>query len=166
MAQSFNFRGVGFSLQGDKNRFVLPPVFRKQVKDASAGSRILCIAKHDRWPCLAGFGISRIEGFEAEVARGEAAALSRGEPFDVEERLAQLNTLEELPFDDSGRFVLPGYLGAQGNLADEAYFNGNGPFFTIWNPEELEKMGAGWDPMKAACRALAAEAHAAKAKRT
>lgn len=166
MAQSFNFRGVGFSLQGDKNRFVLPPAFRKQAKDASGGSRIVYIAKHDRWPCLTGFGTSRIEAFEAEVARAEAAALTRGEPFDVEERLAQLNTLEELPFDESGRFVLPGYLVTQGNLAGEAYFNGNGPFFTIWNPDELETMGANWEPMKAACRALAAEARAAKAKRS
>lgn len=166
MAQGFSFHGVGFSLQGDKNRFVLPPGFRKQVKDASAGSRILCVAKHDRWPCLAGFGTSRLEAFIAQVEREEASALARSAPYDPEQRMAQLSTFENLPFDDSGRFVLPDYLAKQAGLTGEAYFNGNGPFFTIWNPDALMEMGPGWEPMQAACAALGAEAHASRAKRT
>lgn len=166
MAQGFSFHGVGFSLQGDKNRFVLPPTFRKLVKDASAGSRILCVAKHDRWPCLTGFGTSRLDAFIAQVEHEEATALTRGAPYDPEQRMAQLSTFENLPFDDSGRFVLPEYLGRQAGLTGEAYFNGNGPFFTIWNPAALLKMGPGWEPMQAACAALGEEAHAARAKRS
>jgi len=151
VAQGFSFHGVGFSLQGDKNRFVLPPTFRKLVKDASAGSRILCVAKHDRWPCLTGFGTSRLEAFIAQVEREEATALARSAPYDPEQRMALLSTFENLPFDDSGRFVLPEYLGKQAGLTSEAYFNGNGPFFTIWNPDALMEMGPGWEPMQAAC---------------
>lgn len=166
MAQAFSFHGVGFSLQGDKNRFVLPAAFRKQTKDASDGSRILCVAKHDRWPCLTGFGTSRLDAFIAQVEREEAAALARGAPYDPEQRLATLSTFENLPFDDSGRFVLPDYLARQAGLAGEAYFNGNGPFFTIWNPDALMAMGPEWAPMQAACAALGDEARANKAKRT
>ena len=166
VAQAFSFHGVGFSLQGDKNRFVLPPTFRKLVKDASAGSRILCVAKHDRWPCLTGFGTSRLDAFIALVEREETFAMNRQEPYDAEQRLAQLSTFEHLPFDDSGRFVLPDYLTKQAGLTGQAYFNGNGPFFTIWNPAALMGMGPGWEPMQAACVALGAEAHAAKAKRS
>ena len=166
VAQAVSFHGVGFSLQGDKNRFVLPPTFRKLVKDASAGSRILCVAKHDRWPCLTGFGTSRLDAFIAQVEREETFAMNRQEPYDAEQRLAQLSTFEHLAFDDSGRFVLPDYLTKQAGLTGQAYFNGNGPFFTIWNPAALMGMGPGWEPMQAACVALGAEAHAAKAKRS
>ena len=166
MSQAFSFHGVGFSLRGDKDRFVLPPAFRKLVKDASHGSRILCVAKHERWPCLTGFGTSRVDELSAQVAREEAAALARGTPFDPEMRLAQLHTFLELPFDESGRFVMPGHLAQLGGLADEVYFNGNGPFFTIWTPAALMAMGPGWEPMQAACAALGEEARATKAKRS
>jgi MraZ protein len=158
--QPFSFHGTGFSLRGEKGRFVLPPTFRRLVKDASNASRALCLAKHERWPCLTGFGTSRLDDFPAQVDREETAALARGADFDRDLRLAQLHTLNEVPFDDSGRFVLPEHLAQLAGLEGEAYFNGNGPFFTIWNPAALMKMGAGWEPMQAACRALAAEAGA------
>jgi MraZ protein len=149
---------VGFSLRGEKGRFVLPPAFRKMVKDASGGGRTLCLAKHDRWPCLTAFGMSRLDDFYLQVDREEAAALARGEPFDRELRLGQLYGFADVPFDDSGRFVLPEYLAALAGIDGEAFFNGNGPFFTIWNPAELMKMGDGWKPMQAACAALGSEA--------
>ncbi|MCA1661075.1 MAG: division/cell wall cluster transcriptional repressor MraZ [Novosphingobium sp.] len=124
----------------------------------TGGSRILYLAKHERWPCLTGFGTSRLDDLPVQVDKEEAAALARNEPFDRELRLGQLHTFVNVPFDDSGRFVFPDYLAALAGLDGEAFFNGNGPFFTIWKPAELMKMGAGWEPMQAACRALAAEA--------
>ena len=153
----FSFYGVGFSSRGEKDRFVLPPAFRKLVKDASGGSRTLCLAKHDRWPCLTAFGTSRLDEFALQVDKEEAAALARGADFDRELRLGQLHSFVDVPFDDSGRFVFPDYLAALAGLEAEAFFNGNGPFFTIWNPAALMKMGAGWEPMQAACKALGAE---------
>ena len=54
------YSGQAFSPAGDKGRFVLPPAFRKAVKDSS-GSRVLCLAAHDRFACLVGFGLSRTE---------------------------------------------------------------------------------------------------------
>ena len=38
-----------------------------------------------------------------------------------------------------------------------ARFHGAGSFFTLWSPEELYRMGAGWEAAQAACRALLAE---------
>ena len=153
----FSFHGVGYSSRGEKGRFVLPPTFRKLVKDASGGSRTLCLAKHERWPCLTGFGTSRLDELQAQVDKEEAAALARSVPFDRELRLGQLHSFVDVPFDDSGRFVFPDYLAVLAGLDGEAFFNGNGPFFSIWNPAELMKMGAGWEPIQAACQALAAE---------
>ncbi|MEN9718753.1 MAG: hypothetical protein RIQ99_1631, partial [Pseudomonadota bacterium] len=31
---------------GEKGRFVLPPDFRKAVKESGLGDRVLCLAKH------------------------------------------------------------------------------------------------------------------------
>jgi len=158
----YSFHGVGFSSRGEKGRFVLPPTFRKLVKDASFGSRTLCLNKHERWPCLTGFGTSRRDFIEEQVDKEEAAALALGQAFDRDLRFGQLSGFVDVPFDDSGRFVFPDYLANLAGIDGEAFFNGNGAFFTIWNPAELMKMGDGWQAMQAACQALAGEA---KAKR-
>ena len=159
----FSFHGIGFSSRGEKDRFVLPPTFRKLVRDASLGSRILCLAKHDRWPCLTAFGTTRGDDLDAQVDKEEAAALTRGVEFDRELRLAHLASYVDVPFDDSGRFVFPDYLAKLAGLGDDAFFNGNGPFFTIWDPTALAGMGEGWAAMQAACNALADDAKGKRA---
>jgi MraZ protein len=146
-SQPYSYNGTGFSLLRDKGRFVLPPQFRKTVKDSSGDKAVLCLDKHDRWPCLIGFGLSRKDGFEAQLDREEDLAAKRGQD----------------PFDDSGRFVLPDYLAELAKVEDQLYFQGAGQFFVIFSPAELAKMGVGWEGAQAACRQLAAEA-AGKAK--
>ena len=162
-SQPYNYNGTGFSLLRDKGRFVLPPQFRKTVKDSSDDKAVLCLDKHDRWPCLIGFGLSRKDGFESQLDREEDNAAKRGHDFDRELRGLQLNGFAQLPFDESGRFVLPEYLAELASVEDQLYFQGAGQFFVIFSPKQLAEMGAGWEGAQAACRQLAAEA-VAKAK--
>lgn len=157
------YSGQAYSPAGDKGRYVLPPLFRKAVKESS-DSRILCLTKHDRWNCLVGFGLSRKLEFEAQLDREEEMAFKFQRDFDRETRSSQLNGFAELPFDDSGRFVMPDYLRGLADIGDGLYFQGGGRFFTVWNPDELMRMGDDWAAAKAACQALVAEAEA-KAKR-
>ena len=100
------FSGQAFSPAGDKGRFVLPPLFRSAVKDASDG-RVLCLDKHPRFQCLVGFGLSRMTELETQLDREEDRA---GPDFDRDTRAAQLFGFARVPFDDSGRFVLPDHL--------------------------------------------------------
>jgi MraZ protein len=165
VAQRFSFHGQGYSLRGEKGRFVLPPSFRKMVKDASEGERVLCLAKHERWPCLTGFGKSRLDEFAEQIDREEAQAVARGVDYDRDLRGAQLYGFLDVPFDDSGRFVCPEHLAAMAGLDGAAFFNGNGPFFTIWSPEALAGMGQGFEQMQRGCEALAVEADAARERR-
>ncbi|GAA4051968.1 division/cell wall cluster transcriptional repressor MraZ [Parerythrobacter jejuensis] len=161
MEQAFaGYSGQAYSPAGDKGRFVLPPLFRKAVKDSSGGSRTLCLAKHDRWNCLTGFGLSRRFELETQLDREEEMAFKLGREFDRETRSSQLNGFVEIPFDDSGRFVMPDYLRGLGEIADGLYFQGGGRFFTLWNPQELMRMGDDWAAAKAACQALVSEAQA------
>lgn len=157
-AQPYHYSGQGFSLLRDKGRFVLPPQFRKTVKESSGGKPLLCIAKHDRWPCLTGFGLSRREGFETQLDREESLAAQKGEPYDRELRSVQLNGFSEVPYDDSGRFVLPAHLADLAGVEEQLYFQGAGPFFVIFSPSQLDTMGAGWEGAQAACRQFAVDA--------
>ena len=152
--QPTGYSGQGFSLRGEKGRYVLPPAFRKTIGE----DQILCIAKHDRWPCLVGFGPERTDSFEAQLDREEANAVARGQEFDRELRSVQLWGFTEIPFDKSGRFVLPEHLGDLGGLNDAIYFQGAGQFLTLWDPAALYAMGTGWEGAQATCRKLADDA--------
>ncbi len=153
------YSGQAFTPAGDKGRYVLPPLFRKAVKESS-DARVLCLAKHDRWNCLTGFGLSRKLELEQQLDREEEMALKLNREFDREVRSSQLNGFVELPFDDSGRFVMPEYLRDLANVGEGLYFQGGGRFFTLWNPEELLQMSDDWAAAKAACKALVDEAQA------
>lgn len=163
-SQPYIYRGQGFSLQRDKNRFVLPTQFRSTVKDSSGGL-VLCLAKHERWMCLTGFGLSRVDEFEAQIAREEQLAMQAGKEFDRDLRSMQLYGFFEVPFDGSGRFVLPDHVATIANIDKQLYFQGAGAFFTVWSPDELAKMGTGWEGAQAACANLAAR-EVAKARKS
>lgn len=150
------FSGQAYSPSGDKGRFVLPPLFRKAVKESSEG-RVLCLAKHERWNCLTGFGLSRKAELEDQLDREEDRADNRGLDFDRDLRAMQLFGFVEVPFDDSGRFVMPDHLRGLGFVEDGLYFHGGGKFFTIWNPEQLSQMGEQWESAQAACKNLLGE---------
>jgi MraZ protein len=159
-----SYSGWGFSLQGDKGRFVLPPAIRKVVKASGDGQKTLCLDKHSRFPCLIGFGLSRLDLLAGEIDREEQLARDRQEAFDRDLRYMQLYGFSETPFDDSGRFVLPRHLTELAEIGDGIYFHGSGPFFMLWNPAVLAAMdGAGWESAKANCRAAEASARGKKA---
>lgn len=149
------YNGQAYSLAGEKGRFVLPPAFRKAVKESSGGNRTLCLAAHDRFDCLIGFGLSRTEKLDAQLDREEERAIRLNQhDFDREVRAAQLFGFEQLPFDDSGRFVMPEHLRDLGKVDGGLYFQGAGDFFFIWSPAELARMGTEWKGAQAACAKL------------
>jgi MraZ protein len=150
------YSGQGFTLRGDKGRFTLPPAFRKAVAQSS-DDKILCLDKHERWNCLTGFGLSRRSELMAQIDREEEIALNRDRDFDRDTRQSQLFGFSRIPFDASGRFVMPDHLVQLGKLKDGVYFHGAGSFFTLWNPAELYKMDDAWAAAKAACRMLVSE---------
>ena len=151
------YSGQGFSLRGEKGRLVLPPDFRKAFADAG-DERVLCLTRHERWNCLTGFGLSRTARFDELLQREEDRAARAGREFDYDVRLHQLWGFARLPFDASGRFVLPDHLAELGRLGDAVFFNGAGDFFTLWDPDELYRMGPGWETAQASCRQLASDA--------
>lgn len=157
------YSGQAFSPAGDKGRFSLPPAFRKAVKEASDGNRTLCLDKHPQYKCLVGFGTGRRDELQAQLDREADRADRHDRDFDYDARAQQLFGFEMLPFDDSGRFVMPAFLSDLAEIEDGLFFRGAGRSFTIWNPKELFKMGPEWEAAQAACRSLMEQA-AAKGK--
>ena len=151
------YSGQAFSLRSEKGRFTLPPAFRNAVK-ASTEDRRLCLTKHEKWDCLVGFGTKRVEDFEGILDREEESAYKFGRDFDRDTRAIQLNSFETMPFDDSGRFIMPEFLRDIGEIEDALFFQGGGRFFTVWNPARLYEMGPEMAMPKAACRALEKDA--------
>ncbi len=159
MSATGGYNGQAYSPSGDKGRFVLPPAFRKAVKDSSGGSRTLCLAAHGRFDCLIGFGTARIDKLSEQLDREEERAIRLGDAnFDRDVRAGQLFGYEQLPFDDSGRFIMPEHLRDLGKVGDGLYFQGAGDFFFVWSPEELTRMGPEWKSAQAACAKLIAAA--------
>jgi len=161
--QPIRYSGKGFSLRGEKNRLMLPASLRKDVIASSGGERTLCLVKHDRWTCLIGFGLSRVDSFDDYLDREEERATRLGRDFDRDARSMGLYGYEQVPFDPSGRFVLNDDLSDMGNLRDEVFFHGAGEFFTLWNPDELYATGPELAAAQASCRKWRADA--AKGKR-
>lgn len=157
-----SYAGQGFSPKGEKGRFVLPADFRASVKSSSDGQRVLCLDKHDRFPCLVGFGLSRDREFAAQLDREEEIAIARDREFDRDLRSLQLYGYLKVGFDESGRFILPDHLAGLAGIGEALYFHGGGAFFTLWNPDQLFAMGAGWEAAQANCRALMADGGSAK----
>lgn len=154
------YSGTGFSLRGEKGRFVLPPDFRNPVKQSSHGDKKLFLMKHERWNCLVGFGDSRREEMLEKLEQQQQAAWDKGLDFDFDTKSSQLFACLSTPFDDSGRFIVPAGLVGPGCVGEEMFFLGGGPFFTMWSEAELYKMGDEHEAAKSMCRHLAAEARA------
>jgi MraZ protein len=162
--QPIRYKGKGFSLRGEKNRLVLPATLRKDVIASSAGEKTLCLVKHDRWNCLIGFGLSRVDSFDEYLDKEQQRATDLGKEFDRDARSMLLYDYDQVPFDASGRFVLTDALSEAGKIGDEAYFHGAGEFFTVWNPDELYAMGPEMAGPQASCRQWQADARKAKRK--
>ena len=154
---SVTYSGQDFSPRGEKDRYVLPTEFRKAVVQSS-GSKVLCLAKHERWKCLTGFGLSREAELNTQLLHEEERAIRLGRDFDSDLRRIQLFGFKKISFDDSGRFIVPEHLAGLAGLTGDVFFQGAGSFFTLWSPDELYRMGEGWESAQAACRALAEEA--------
>jgi MraZ protein len=156
--QPLRYRGQDFSLRRDKNRFVLPNVFRGTVRESSGGKPILCLAKHDRWPCLVGYGLSRVDEFEDIIEREREYAMKAQQPFDRDVLAMTLYNYREVPFDGSGRFVLPDELATMAGVDDQLYFQGAGQYFFVFSPAELAAMtDPFWKGAQVSCATLAAK---------
>ena len=63
-----------------------------------------------------------------------------------------------VPWNASGRFILPDHLAELCAIDQGICFLGGGQFFTLWAPKQLYAMDHAWAGQQALCRKLEADA--------
>ncbi|MGI8705339.1 MAG: hypothetical protein ACR2JJ_06035 [Sphingomicrobium sp.] len=115
------------------------PAFLRSVIERRGDARTIVLAKHEAFPALSAYDPayaalkhSKIERlFEKQEGDSEAA-------LEYQQRnLMAFAATEEVPYDSSGRIVLPTMMRRKGQVEDLALFLGAGETFQIWNPKLL-----------------------------
>lgn len=149
----------GYALQAvdEKGRVAIPASLRATLvarnpagidpKDAATVN----IGFHESDPCLIGFDSGHAERRHADLLqRSRDHAGPNGAPQTKILRAGM--AAEALPFDSSGRFILPGFPRKRLNIGRYAFFYGMGDYFEIWDPATLVACETADDVMKDAVR--------------
>ena len=135
MALEHLFQGSALNAVDAKGR-VSVPAFLRSVIERRGKARTIVLAKHETFPALSAYDPayaalkhSKLERlFEKQEGDADAA-------LEYQQRnLMAFGATEEVPYDSSGRIVLPPMMRRKGEIEDLALFLGVGETFQIWNP--------------------------------
>lgn len=151
------YQGYALQLVDDKGRVAIPSSLRATLvarnpagidpKDAQS----VVIGFHESDPCLIGYDAGYAEALHAELAqRARDHAGPDGAPKNAILRNGM--AAETLPFDASGRFIMPPFPRRRMKIGKYAFFYGVGDAFEIWDPATLVASDAASDVMKDAVR--------------
>ncbi len=140
MALEHLFQGSALNAVDAKGR-VSVPAFLRSVIERRGDAKTIVLAKHESFACLSAYDPayaalkhSKLERLFEKEEGNPAAAL------DYQQRnLMAFAATEEVPYDSSGRIVLPPMMRSKGGIEDLALYLGTGETFQIWNPRLLLK---------------------------
>ena len=131
------FTGHALNAIDAKGRVAIPAGLRQTI-EANGDGRNLVVAKHEIDACLTGYDRGWARLLHDRLTRAEDRAIDAGREFDRHNPNRRAFALvEDVPFDSSGRFILPAMLRERAGLDDWALFLGAGDTFEIWNPKQL-----------------------------
>ena len=129
------FQGSALNAVDAKGRLSVP-AFVRNVIERSSDERAIVVGAHEVSPCLTAYGRGYARNLWSEMERRRLADESRGGT--LEDHYARARRLfgmtEDVPYDTSGRIVLPPMMRRKGKIEDLALFVGVGGIVEIWNP--------------------------------
>ncbi len=138
MALEHLFQGSALNAVDAKGR-VSVPAFLRQVIERRGDARTIVLAKHDHFqalsaydPAYAALKHSKLERLLEKQETDPAAELNY-----ARRTMMAFGATEEVPYDSSGRIVIPPMMRRKGEIGDLALFIGVGETFQIWNPERF-----------------------------
>jgi len=140
-----SFKGHALNAIDGKGRVAIPAGMRATIEANDGDSRLLVIGKHAKDPCLVGYDREWLKLNHARLERQEEARVGAGGEIDYNAKRRAFGLVEEVPFDSSGRFILPPFFRMKAQLDDLAFFFAWADYFEIWNPHVLLKAD-GVDP--------------------
>ncbi|MDE0878413.1 MAG: division/cell wall cluster transcriptional repressor MraZ [Sphingomonas bacterium] len=157
MSERGDYQGSGLALVDDKGRVAIPNALRGTLADNSPradGKKdggIVIIAAHEDAPCLIAYDPAYVAELKREL--NERVALSRGENGKVDHNIKRAGANgEAVPFDGSGRFIMPGFPRFYAGIGSNAFFWGTLDYIEIWDPRTLVATPGLSPQMVAACR--------------
>jgi MraZ protein len=129
------FQGSALNAVDAKGR-VSVPAFLRGVIERRGGTKSIVLAKHDAFPALSAYDPAYAALMHAKLERLlEKEETNPAAQLEYQQRnLMAFAATEEVPYDSSGRIVLPPMMRRKGGLEDLALFLGAGETFQIWNP--------------------------------
>ncbi len=156
MTERVDYQGDGIGLVDDKGRCAIPASLRQALAanspraDGKDGGTVI-VGVHPKQTCLRAYDPAYVAILKAQLDAREALHTGEdGEPnYNFKRRGA---SGEAVPFDGSGRFIMPGFPRDYAGIEETAFFWGTMDWIEIWDPKTL-MAATDVDPvMQAACR--------------
>lgn len=135
MALEHLFQGSALNAVDAKGR-VSVPAFLRSVIERRGDARTITLAKHESFPALSAYDPAyaalKHQKLERLFEKQEGDSSS---DLDYQQRnLMAFAATEEVPYDSSGRILIPPMMRRKGSIEELALFLGAGETFQIWNP--------------------------------
>ena len=136
MALEHLFQGSALNAVDAKGR-VSVPAFLRAVIERRGDARTIVLAKHDNFQALSAYDPAYAALKHAKLERlAEKQETDPAAELDYARRtMMAFGATEEVPYDSSGRIVLPPMMRSKGKIEDLALFIGVGETFQLWNPK-------------------------------
>jgi MraZ protein len=136
------FQGSALNAVDAKGRLSVP-AFVRNVIERRSDARAIVIGAHEVSPCLTAYGRNHARSLYSEMERRRLREEERGGT--VEDHYARARRIfgmtEDVPYDTSGRIILPPMMRRKGAIEDLALFVGVGGIVEIWNPRIALEQG-------------------------
>jgi MraZ protein len=129
------FQGSALNAVDAKGRVSIP-AFLRTVVERRGDARTIVLASHESFPCLSAYDPAYAALKHAKLERLlEKEETSPDAELEYQQRnLMAFGATEEVPYDSSGRVVMPPMMRRKGGIEELALFLGAGETFQIWNP--------------------------------
>ncbi len=108
------------------------------IVEGADANRTLLLTDDRKRHCLRGGDPGWADRLYDRTEADATRALDAGKEIDRDEiGSSAFGHLDDVPFDASGRFILPPFLRGKGKLTGFAFFWGAGDSIEIWSPEVL-----------------------------
>ena len=141
MADRVDYQGKGLGLVDDKGRVAIPNTLRASLaknaprEDGKDGGTVI-VAAHPRYRCLIAYDPGFVSVWKAKLEAMNAVQTAAGAAHDYN-ILDRAGGAEPLPFDGSGRFIMPTFERRYAKIGGAAVFLGSFDWITIWSPSIL-----------------------------
>ena len=155
------YQGDGIGLVDDKGRVAIPSALRQTLTanspkaDGKTGGTVI-IGAHQKNKCLVAYDPGYVDLLAAKLEKRESEhTADDGElDYNIKRRAA---AGEAVPFDGSGRFIMPAFPRFYAGIGAHAFFYGVLDYVEIWDPKTLIETGDVPDLVKQMARFYMAE---------